>query len=199
MATAFKHVIPHRVEIIMRGALVVMLALTVAASGATAQTARRKPDPRAGSGAAPVAVDKRDAVIAGGAFAGKPYWLALARCGGIYFKLNALYTDVAVRARVVAPDPQVNAEYTRKLTDAIRIASIYYNSAERFLMTERGIERHDAMLTYGDQARAEGESVKTVEAGLAAAKACPVLYRTCQGAFPKLCSESLDDGAVPSN
>lgn len=184
---------------IMRFAIAAILVSAVAVTSATAQTERRKTDPRAGeSTTGPIAGDKRDSAVgAGGAFSGRPYWLALARCGGIYFKLNTLYADIAVRARVVAPDPQVAAEYTKKLTDAIKTATIYYNSAERFLMSERGIERHVAMLTYGEPARAEGEALKTVEAGLAAARTCPALYRTCQSAFPKLCSEGLTDGRSP--
>ena len=60
-------------------------------------------------------VDKRDSVVAApGPFNGHPYWLALAQCGGIYFKLNVLYTDAAVHARVVKPDPRANAEYHQK-------------------------------------------------------------------------------------
>ena len=64
---------------------------------------------------APVSIDKRDSLVAApGPFNGRPYWLALAQCGGIYFKLNTLYTDAAVRARVVKPDPKANAELTPK-------------------------------------------------------------------------------------
>ena len=78
-------------------------------------------------------LDKRDRMVAApGAFAGRPYWLALAQCGGIYFKLNVLYTDIAVHARVVKPDPKVNAEYTKKLNDAIDAATVFFDGATRF-------------------------------------------------------------------
>jgi hypothetical protein len=124
-------------------------------------------------------------------FNGRPYWLGLAECGGIYFKLKLLYTDAAVHARVVHPDARANAEFTRKLNEAIRTATTYFDAAERFLMADRGVERADAVLTYQGQARAAGERLKTPEAALAAAKACPVLYHACRQAFPKQCSEHL--------
>ena len=40
-------------------------------------------------------------------------------------------------------------------------------------MTDRGLERADAVLTYDGQSRAAGERVKTIEAALAAAKVLP--------------------------
>jgi hypothetical protein len=126
-----------------------------------------------------------------GTFSGRPYWLALAECGGTYFKLNALYTDAAVHARVVNPDPHANAEFTRKLNEAIRIATTYFDAAERFLATDRGLDRNNAVLTYDGQSRAAGDRVKTIEAGLAAAKACPALYQACEQAYAKACSEKL--------
>ncbi|MGB7100185.1 MAG: hypothetical protein WBD95_15655 [Xanthobacteraceae bacterium] len=171
----------------------VILALIVAASIATAQTTRQKRQQRAVEPAVPaVSVDARDSVVAApGAFNGRPYWLALAQCGGIYFKLNTLYTDVAVHARVVKPNPTTNAEFTRKLNDAIKAATTLLNGAEHFLMTNRGVERADAVLTYEGQMRAAGDRLKTIEAALAAAKACPTLYQACRDAHPKECGESL--------
>jgi hypothetical protein len=130
-------------------------------------------------------------VAAPGIFNGRPYWLALAECGGIYFKLNVLYTDAAVHARVTKPDPRANAEYTRKLNEAIKTATTYFDGAEHFLMTDRNIERSDAVLTYDGQSRAAGDRVKTVEAGIAAAKACPLLYHACREANPKHCGRPL--------
>jgi hypothetical protein len=141
--------------------------------------------------APPVPVDKRDSVVTAGAFTGKPYWLALAQCGGIYFKLNVLYTDIAVHARAVKPDPKLNAEYTKKLEEAIKTASAYFAGAERLLLTDRGLERVDAVLIYDGQSRAAGDRVKTIDAGLAAAQACPALYQACQQAYAKACSEPL--------
>ena len=164
----------------------------IAVTSADAQT-RRKREPReAAPPPVPAApLDKRDSVVAApGAFNGKPYWLALAQCGGAYFKLNVFYTDVATHARV-KPDPKAAAEYTKKLTDAIKIGTMYFNGAERFLMTDRGVERVDAVLTYDPQSRAAGDRFKTVDAALAATLACPALYEACQAAYPKACSERL--------
>jgi hypothetical protein len=164
----------------------------IAVTSADAQT-RRKREPReAAPPPVPAApLDKRDSVMAApGAFNGKPYWLALAQCGGAYFKLNVFYTDIATHARV-KPDPKAAAEYTKKLTDAIKIGTMYFNGAERFLMTDRGVERVDAVLTYDPQSRAAGDRFKTVDAALAATLACPALYEACQAAYPKACSERL--------
>jgi hypothetical protein len=173
-------------------AALVTLALAIAATSAQAwrqkREQRRLPEPAAPT----IPIDKRDSLVAmPGAFSGHPYWLALAQCGGIYFKLNVLYTDVAVRARVVKPDPRVNAEYTKKLTEAIKTATTFFDGAEHFLMADRGIERSDAVLTYDGQSRAAGDKVKTVDAALVAAKSCPALYQGCREAFSKQCNESL--------
>jgi hypothetical protein len=171
-------------------ALLLAIAL-VAATGVEAQM-RRQAAPRETTPAVPPpSVDKRDSLVAApGPFSGKPYWLGLAQCGAAYFKLNVLYTDVAVHARI-KPDPRATAEYTRKLTDAIKTATIYFDGTERFLMTDRGIERVDAVLTYDPQSRAAGDKLKTVEAAVAATQACPALYAACRAAFPKACSEQL--------
>ena len=163
----------------------------IAATSAAAQTHHRRAPSEDEILAPPLAGDRRDTAVPAGAFSGRPYWLALAQCGGFYFKLNALYTDAAVHARVVNPDPRANAEFTRKLNDAIRIATTYFDAAERFLAADRGLDRDNAVLTYDGQSRAAGDRVKTVDAGLAAAKACPALYEACQQAYPKACSERL--------
>ena len=163
----------------------------IAAAGAAAQTHHRRVPPSEEETPAPLAGDRRDTVVPAGAFSGRPYWLALAQCGGTYFKLNMLYTDAAARARVVNPDPRANAEFTRKLNEAIRIATTYFDAAVRFLAVDRGLDRDNAVLTYDGQSRAAGERVKTAEAGLAAVKACPALYEACQQAYPKACSERL--------
>jgi hypothetical protein len=153
-----------------------------------------KHEPREAEPAQPmVPIDHRDSVVAApSTFNGRPYWLALAQCGGIYFKLNTLYTDAAVRARVIKPDPRANAEFTKKLNDAIRTATAYFDGAEHFLMTDRGIERADAVLAYDASSRAAAERLKSIDAALAAAKSCPALYRACQAAFPKHCGEPLE-------
>jgi hypothetical protein len=170
---------------------VVSMALVVA-SGVDAQTRHRQQPKEVEHPAPAVPLDKRDSVVtAAGAFNGRPYWLALAQCGGVYFKLNQLYTDIAVHARAVKPDPRLNSEYTKKLNDAIRTATVLFNGAERFLMTDRGLERVDAVLVYAEQSRAAGERFKTIDAALNAAQACPALYQSCQAAYSKACSEPL--------
>ena len=182
----------------MRRTTVVKLALIFAAAlvaaSVNAQTRhRREREPKETERPAPaVSIDKRDTTVAQpGAFAGKPYWLALAQCGGAYFKLNVLYTALAVQARAVKPDPKLNTEYTKKLNDAIKTATAFYTGAERFLMTDRGIERIDAVLIYNEQSRVVADRIKTIDAALNAAKACPALYQACQDVRAKACSESL--------
>jgi hypothetical protein len=175
-----------------------MLALAVVAVASTEALARTQRPPPSKPEPAPAAtqVDKRDSVVsASGIFSGRPYWQALAQCGGIYFKLNVLYTEVAVRARVVKPDPKANAEYTKELNEAIKTATRYFESAERFLIADRGMERADAVLTYDAQSRGASERLKSIDAGLAAAKPCPALYLACSELYPKRCTEPL---LVPS-
>jgi hypothetical protein len=172
-----------------KAALLGLMLMTVTDADAQSRRAREPEHP---APAPAVPVDKRDSVMAApGAFSGRPYWLALAQCGGIYFQLNILYTDVAVHARAVKPDPKANAEDTRKLKEAIKTATAYFNGAERFLMNDRGIERVDAVLIYDPPSRAAGERLKTIDAALAAAQSCPALYQACQTAYPKACSETL--------
>ena len=173
-------------------ALLFALALVIAATAHAQTTSRKRERARSEPAVPAVPVDKRDSVVAApGPFNGRPYWAALAQCGGIYFRLNVLYTDAAVHARVVKPDPKANAEFTKQLGEAIKIATTYFNGAERFLMTDRGIERADAVLTYDGQSRAAGERVKSIEAALAAAKPCPALYQVCQAEHAKQCAEPL--------
>jgi hypothetical protein len=174
-------------------ALPAALALTLAATGLHAQGRYQRQQRRPAEPAAPtIVVDKRDSVVgAPGPYNGRAYWLALSECGAVYFKLNTLYTDIAVRARVVKPDPRINAEYSKKLAEAMRTATIFFNGAERFLMTDRGLERADAVLTYDNPSRAAAERVKTIDAGQAAVQSCPALYRACRETFSKQCNESL--------
>ena len=143
-------------------------------------------------------LDKRDSVVAApGAFNGKPYWLALAQCGGIYFKLNVLYTDIAVHARVVKPDPKANADYTKKLNEAIKTATMYFNGAEA-LPDDRPRRR----------ARRRGADLRSAVArGRRPAQdhrcgACrgdmpvPRFIRPARQAYPKACSERLPPAGV---
>ena len=169
------------------------LAVLAGATDALAQATRRKPPPKPPEPPAPaMPIDKRDSVVTTpGLFNGRPYWLALAECGGIYFKLNIFYTDAAVHARVGKPDPHANAEFSKKLKEAIEVATTYFDGAERFLMAQRGLERTDAVLTYDKTSRAAGDRLKSIDAALAAAKDCPAVYHACQEAFSKQCSEPL--------
>jgi hypothetical protein len=183
------HIVPQAFAKILLVALPLALAVAILhAQGRAKRDQRKPPEPAA----ATIPTDKRDSLVgAPSPYSGHPYWLALAECGGIYFKLNVLYTDVAVRARVVKPDPRINAEYTKKLTEAIRTATIFFNGAEHFLMTDRGLERADAVLTYDSPSRAAADRVKTIDAGQAAVQSCPALYQACRNAFSKQCSETL--------
>jgi hypothetical protein len=178
----------------------ILLATAIAVVGHVAQAQKRhrmerehEREPKQVEHPAPaIPADKRDRVVAAPSpFAGRSYWLALAQCGGVYFKLNELYSDVAVHARVVKPDPKVNTEYTKKLNDAIDAATIFYDAAGRFLMADRNIERDDAVLIYDGQARAAGERAKSINDALAAARSCPALYAACQAAHTKECSGAL--------
>ncbi len=172
----------------------VATALIAAATSADAQQRyRHRRVPRETEHAVPaISVDKRDTVVTSpGPFQGRPYWLSLAQCGGMYFKLNVLFTDAAVHARVIKPDPHANAEYTRKLNEAIRTATTYFDGAENFLRTDRQLDRDNAVLTYDGQSRAAGDRIKSIEAGLAAVRACPALYEACRVGHPKICNESL--------
>jgi hypothetical protein len=169
------------------------LAVLAGATDALAQATRRKPPPKPPEPPAPaMPIDKRDSVVTTpGLFNGRPYWLALAECGGIYFKLNIFYTDAAVHARVGKPDPHANAEFSKKLKEAIEVATTYFDGAEHFLMAQRGLERTDAVLTYDKTSRAAGDRLKSIDAALAAAKDCPAVYHACQEAFSKQCNEPL--------
>jgi hypothetical protein len=176
------------------GRVGLVLIAVLAAVNANAQTRhRREREPKETERpAATVLPDKRDTVATQPvAFNGRPYWLTLAQCGGAYFKLNVLYTALAVQARAVKPDPKLNTEYTKKLNDAIKNATAFYSGAERFLMSDRGIERIDAVLIYNEQSRAVADRIKTIDAALNAAKSCPALYQACQDAHAKACSETL--------
>ncbi len=169
----------------------IALALVIA-TGADAQHNRRREPRPVEHAPPPVPIDRRDSIVAApGAFTGRPYWLALAECGGIYFKLNVLYSDAAAHAQIKSDDRKDAAADVKNLTQAIATATVYFDGAENFLMTDRGIERDDAVLTYDGQSRAAGEREKTMDQALAATRVCPPLYRACQKAHPKECSEPL--------
>jgi hypothetical protein len=144
----------------------------------------------------PTSADKRDRVVAapGTIFSGRAYWQAAAQCGGIYFKLGLIYSDGAVRAKVVKPDPAAYASLTKNADAANRAATVFFDAAERFLIADRKLARDEAVITYDPVSTASGDRVKTADAAMQAAKPCPELYLACHGAFPQACGEK----AVPN-
>jgi hypothetical protein len=168
--------------------LVTLLALLVS-TAADAQNRRKREREAPPPAAAPP--DRRDRLVMapGTPFNGRPYWLALAQCGGIYFKLNNLYSFAAIQAKVVKPDPAANTRFTKMSDAARRTATAFFESSERFLVADRGIAREEAMLMYDSRSNDEGEKHKTAEAAEKAAQPCPALYKMCREAFAKICSE----------
>jgi len=170
---------------------VVAIALVVATSANALRVRRHVPKKKV-EHPPPISLDNRDSIVAvPGPFVGHPYWLGLAQCGGIYFKLNVLYTEAAVHARVVKPDAHADAADTKRLNEAISIATAYFDAAENFLRTDRELARNDAILTYDPQSEEAGDQIKSIEAGLAATKACPALYQACEAQYAKICTQKL--------
>src|SRR5262245_12130961 len=176
---------------------VVALAVLMIATAADAQSRRKREKEAPPPPLAPP--DKRDRVVAlpQSPFNGRPYWQSLAQCGGIYFKLNSLYSGVAIHAKVVKPDPAVNAQFSKKSDSARRTATAFFEAAERFLMADRGVAREDAMLTYDARAAAEGDRHKTIESAEQATKPCPALYQACREVSPKICAEPSVSARLP--
>src|SRR5215470_12437067 len=170
---------------------VVALAVLMTVTAADAAQSRRKQREKEAAPPPQAPPDRRDRVVSlpQSPFNGRPYWQGLAQCGGIYFKLNSLYSGVAIQAKVVKPDPAVNAQYLKKSDGARRTATAFFVAAERFLMADRGIAREDAMMTYDSRAAAEGDRHKTIEAAEQATKPCPALYQACREVSPKICAE----------
>ena len=96
---------------------------------------------------------------------------------------------------MVKPDPRINAEFSKKITEAIKTATTFYNGSERFLITDRGIDRTDAMITYDGPSRMAADRIKAIDAGETAAQSCPALYQACRQAFSKQCTEPLPPGS----
>jgi hypothetical protein len=169
-------------------ATILLLALS---SIADAAPSRRRAKKQEEAAPPPTSVDKRDRVVnaPGTPYNGRAYWQAAAQCGGIYFKLGAIHSDAAIRAKVIKPDPAAYASLTKDANAANRSATAFYEAAERFLIADRKLSREEAVVTYDPVANATGERLKTVESATNAAKACPELYQICHGAFPQVCSE----------
>jgi hypothetical protein len=159
-------------------------------AAAQSQSKRRSGKQDAAPTTAPV--DKRDRVVnaPGTIFNGKAWWQAAATCGGIYFKLGTAYSDAAIRAKVIKPDPPAYAALTRDANGASRNATAFFDAAERFLIADRKVAREEAVMTYDAVASANSDRVKTIDAAVQAAKPCPELYNTCRGAFPRVCDDT---------
>jgi hypothetical protein len=166
------------------------LAIAVAALS-TAQAARR---PKKQDEAAPAATpaDKRDRLVGAPGLPsnGRAYWIAAAQCGGIYFKLYTLYSEAAISAKVIKPDPAGYTRFTKEADTADAVATTFFDVSERFLVADRKLSREDAVVTYDAVAQTAGDRLKSVEAALQAAKSCPELYRACRGAFPQVCNDA---------
>jgi hypothetical protein len=136
--------------------------------------------------------DKRDRTVAapGTAFYGKAYWQATAQCGGIYYKMGTIYSDNAIKAKVVKPDPTAYASISKTANTTARTATAFFEAAEHFLIADRKVARDEAVLTYDPVASAAGERVKSLETGTQASKGCPELYQTCRAAHPQMCNDA---------
>jgi len=176
-------------------AAVLALAALVVSTTADAQRRRERERERP---APPAAADKRDRLVtSSGSFNGRPYWQAMAQCGGIYFKINTLYSTAAIQAKVVKPDPAAHAQFNKKSDAARRSATAFFEAAERFLIADRGVAREEAIMTYDARATEEGDRYKTVEAAEQATKQCPALYQACRDTVPKICSEPAISAGSP--
>jgi len=176
---------------VRRAVTIATILLLALSSAADAASSRRRVKKQEEAPPPPTPVDKRDRVVnaPGMPFNGRAYWQAAAQCGGIYFKLGAIHSDAAVRAKVIKPDPAAYAALTKNADTARRSATSFYEAAERFLIADRKVSREEAVVVYDPVAAASGDRVKTVEAAATAAKSCPELYQTCHGAYPQACSE----------
>src|SRR5262245_33708602 len=178
---------------------ILALAALVMASSADAQSRKRNRE-REREPAAPAAPapDKRDRLVSapGTPFNGRAYWQALAQCGGIYFRLNSLYSSAAIQAKVVKPDAAANAAFNKKSDAARRTATAFFEAAERYLVADRGLAREEAIMTYDARATAEGDSHKTVVAAEQANTPCPALYEACRGVSEKICTEPSVSAAL---
>jgi hypothetical protein len=168
-------------------AAALVIALTLSAAAETTRRSKKQEPP-----AAPKPADKRDRVVSapGTPFHGRAYWQATAQCGGIYFKLGTVYSDAAVKAKVVKPDPAGYAQLTKEADGASKTATAFFEAAERFLIADRKLARDEAVMTYDVVATTNGDRLKTTEAAVQAAKPCPELYKTCRGAFPQVCNDT---------
>jgi len=171
--------------------VVALMAIAILLPSIAAEAA---PRPKKGEPAAPAPppVDKRDrTVIAPGTpFHGKAYWQAAAQCGGIYFKLNTAYSDAAIAAKVIKPDPAASTKLNSEADRAAVAATAFFDVSERFLIADRKLARDEAVMTYDAVAGSTGERLKSIGAALQAAKPCPDLYQACRAVQPQICNDT---------
>jgi hypothetical protein len=179
---------PGRFRVIVV-ASVTIATLVLASLTAQAATRPKKAEP---SQAAPTPGDKRDRIVTapGTPFHGRAYWQAAAQCGGIYFKLNSVYSDAAISAKVVKPDPAAYTRFTKQAEAASIAATRFFEASEHFLVADRKLGRDDAVLTYDPVANSAGERLKSIDAAQQAVKPCAEFYKTCRGAHPQMCSDT---------
>jgi hypothetical protein len=175
----------------LRRVVSLMALISVAVGAFTTAEAARRPKKQEEAAPAVTPGDKRDRTVAlpGSPFNGRAYWQAAAQCGGFYFRLNTIYSEQAITAKVTKPDPAAFTRLSKEADSASTTATMFFEVAERFLVADRKASREEAVLTYDSAANAAGDRLKTVDAAIQAAKPCPELYNTCHGAFPQVCPE----------
>jgi hypothetical protein len=168
-----------------------LLAIAIVLPSCVAQAAPRPKKGAEQAAPAPVVGDKRDRTVAapGTPFHGRAYWQAAAQCGGVYFKLNTSYSDAAISAKVIKPDPAAFTKLSKDAEGAATTATAFFDVSERFLVADRKLARDEAVMTYDPVASSAGERLKSVEAALQAAKPCAELYQTCRSAHPQICND----------
>ena len=169
----------------------VLLAIAIVLPSYPAEAAQR---PKKGEPAAPAPTpgDKRDRTVGapGSPFNGRAFWQAAAQCGGIYFKLNSAYSEAAISAKVIRPDPAAYTRLSKDADGAAARATAFFDVSERFLVADRKLARDEAVMTYDPVASSAGDRLKSIEAALQAAKPCPELYQACRSAYPQICSDA---------
>ena len=177
----------------LRQRVVIVTAIfAIAVAALSAADAARRLKKQDDAAPAPAPGDKRDRIVTapGTPFNGRAYWQAAAQCGGIYFQLNTLYSDAAISAKVIKPDPAAFARLSKEAEAASVSATTFFDVSERFLVADRKLAREDAVVTYDTVAHLAGDRFKSVEAALQAAKSCPDLYKLCRDAFPQVCNDT---------
>jgi len=172
-------------------ALAAILLMALSPAVPAERTRRGKKQEQQPTAAPSAPTDKRDRTVnaPGNPFNGRAYWQAAAQCGGAYFKLGTLNSEAAVRAKVIKPDPGAYASLTKEADQAARSATAFFVVAERALMSDRKLTRDEAVIIYDPVSSASGDRVKTADAAVQAAKACPEFYKVCRAAYPQICND----------